>query len=277
MNGMGFTEERHGVFYERRMLAAAAWRWMYRVLAVSAAWMMLILVFATLAQAAPAGGEFQVNTTTSDSQESQSVAMDSDGDFVVTWDSSEQDGSSWGIYGQRYNAAGVAQGAEFQVNTYTTGYQFNSSVAMDSDGDFVVTWVGDGQDGSDYGIYGQRYDENVDTTAPTVSSVTPTKKTGVSRLTNITATFSEKMDEASVETAGVVTLRKGTGAPLAAAVTYDPATKKAVLNPNANLKRGAKYKAVVATGAEDLAGNGIDQNPTLTGAQPKQWSFTVKN
>ena len=64
---------------------------------------------------------------------------------------------------------------------------------------------------------------------------------------------------------------------LGAAVTYDPATKKAVLNPNANLKRGATYKAVVTPGAEDLAGNALDQNPTLSGAQPKQWSFTVRN
>ncbi|HZF57487.1 MAG TPA: hypothetical protein VEZ19_03325, partial [Rubrobacter sp.] len=122
MNGMGFTEERHGVFYERRMLAAA-WRWMYRVLAVSAAGVMLILVFATLAQAAPAGGEFQVNTYTTSNQENPSVAMDSDGDFVVTWTSNGQDGSDNGIYGQRYNAAGEAQGAEFQVNTYITSYQ----------------------------------------------------------------------------------------------------------------------------------------------------------
>jgi hypothetical protein len=79
MNGIGFTEESHGVFGERRMLAAA-WRWMYSVLAVSAALVMLILVFATLAQAAPAGGEFKVNTTTNNDQRDASVAMDASGD-----------------------------------------------------------------------------------------------------------------------------------------------------------------------------------------------------
>ena len=57
---------------------------------------------------------------------------------------------------------------------------------------------------------------------------------------------------------------------------YDPSTRKAVLNPDANLQRGARYKAVVTTGARDLAGNRLDQNPALTGNQPKQWSFTVR-
>ena len=32
----------------------------------------------------------------------------------------DQDGNDLGVYAQRYNAAGVAQGSEFQVNTYTT-------------------------------------------------------------------------------------------------------------------------------------------------------------
>ena len=57
---------------------------------------------------------------------------------------------------------------------------------------------------------------------------------------------------------------------------YDPSTNNVVLNPSANLKRGARYTAVVSTGAEDLAGNGLDQAPTLSGNQPKQWSFTVR-
>jgi len=48
-------------------------------------------------------------------------------------------------------------GAEFQVNTYTLGIQSSSSVAALSDGGFVVTWTSLTQDGSNYGIYGQRY------------------------------------------------------------------------------------------------------------------------
>lgn len=102
------------------------------------------------------GGEQHVNTRVDGIQRFSAVAMDDDGDFVVTWQSDNQDGSSYGIYGQRYNASGVKQGAEFQVNTYTRGQQKATDVAMDSDGDFVVVWQSL-QDGDGDGIYAQRY------------------------------------------------------------------------------------------------------------------------
>ena len=106
----------------------------------------------------PQGGEFRVNTFTTDNQRTTSVAMDAEGDFVVVWLSKLQDGSSYGVYSQRFNAAGVAQGSEFKVNTYTTDGQFDPTVAMDSAGDFVVAWYGSvGHDGSGYGVYAQRY------------------------------------------------------------------------------------------------------------------------
>ncbi|MEZ4887556.1 MAG: T9SS type A sorting domain-containing protein [Chitinophagales bacterium] len=108
----------------------------------------------------PNGSEFQVNTYTEDYQSIPRVAMDSDGDFVVVWHSEYQDGSEYGIYAQRYNRDGSPNGSEFQVNTYTTGYQNYPSVAMDSDGDFVIAWQSEYQDGSDYGIYAQRYNSD---------------------------------------------------------------------------------------------------------------------
>jgi hypothetical protein len=109
------------------------------------------------ASGAPQGSEFQVNTETLLRQGQPKIAMDTDGDFVVTWESEGQDGSGYGIYAQRYNNAGVVQGSEFRVNTYTTDTQYKSAVAMDADGDFVVTWQSDGQDGSSFGLYAQRY------------------------------------------------------------------------------------------------------------------------
>ncbi|MFO1432156.1 MAG: hypothetical protein U1F76_18760 [Candidatus Competibacteraceae bacterium] len=106
----------------------------------------------------PQGPEFQVNTYTIDAQLDAAVAMDATGDFVVVWESDGQDGDREGIYAQRYNAVGVPQGPEFRVNTYTTSYQRSPVVAMDATGNFVVIWESDGQDGSDSGIYAQRYD-----------------------------------------------------------------------------------------------------------------------
>ena len=103
------------------------------------------------------GSEFQINTTTASTQQAPSVTSLADGGFVVTWESSGQDGSSWGIYGQRYNAQGVAQGSEFQINTTTASTQQAPSVTSLADGGFVVTWESFGQDGDSNGVYGQRY------------------------------------------------------------------------------------------------------------------------
>jgi hypothetical protein len=106
------------------------------------------------------GTEFQVNTYTTGSQMETSIAMDYEGDFVISWDSNGQDGDNSGIFAQRYDSQGQLRGTEFRVNTYTSGTQRLSAVAMDNNGDFVVTWGSIGQDGDDYGIYAQRYDNN---------------------------------------------------------------------------------------------------------------------
>ncbi len=111
------------------------------------------------AAGAPQGGEFRVNTTTAGYQGGPAIAMSPAGSFVITWNSATQDpdGSS-GIYGQRFDAAGAPQGGEFRVNTYTLNAQQLSWVSMDAAGNFVVTWGSNGQDGSNYGVYGQRFD-----------------------------------------------------------------------------------------------------------------------
>jgi hypothetical protein len=107
----------------------------------------------------PQGSEFRVNTTVVGDQSSPSVAMDADGDFVVSWASYNQDATnSWGVYAQRFNSRGVAQGNEFKVNTTSAGDQTTPSIAMDADGDFVVSWASFGQDASGtWGVYAQRF------------------------------------------------------------------------------------------------------------------------
>ena len=112
------------------------------------------------ATGAALGPEARVNTFTTGEQYYPSVAIRASGDHVITWDSKEQDGSGWGVYGQRFEAAGAPQGTEFRVNTTTSLYQQNSSVAMDADGDFVVTWTGYATGAAGYGVYAQRYNSS---------------------------------------------------------------------------------------------------------------------
>lgn len=59
----------------------------------------------------PQGGEFQINTYTTDNQLRPVVAMAGDGRFVVAWESHWQDGEWEGVYAQRFDAQCNALGA----------------------------------------------------------------------------------------------------------------------------------------------------------------------
>jgi hypothetical protein len=55
------------------------------------------------AQGDPVLDEFPVNSTTLNSQQDSSIAMDADGDFVIAWQS-KSNGTTWDVYAQRYSA-----------------------------------------------------------------------------------------------------------------------------------------------------------------------------
>jgi len=89
------------------------------------------------------GGEFLVNTTTTNSQYQPSVAALASGGFVVTWTHLNPGvGNPAGndINAQIFTAAGVKVGGEFRVNSFTAGTQYVSHVAGLADGGFVVGW-----------------------------------------------------------------------------------------------------------------------------------------
>jgi Tol biopolymer transport system component len=130
-------------------------------------------------------------------------------------------------------------------------------------------------------------DTPADTTPPKVMSTSPAN--GASLIApgvNVTATFSEAMDARTTDgdastingtTFKLATLNAdGTTTRVTAVVRYVAATKKAILNPSSNLSSGRSYKATVTTGAQDLAGNTLDQNQNIANNQSKNWKFTVK-
>lgn len=103
-----------------------------------------------------------------------------------------------------------------------------------------------------------------DTTAPTVSSSDPADTAiGVVVNRNITATFSEAIDPATI-TASSFTLKQG-ATPVSASVTSVGSV--ATLDPASNLTASTLYTATITTGAKDLAGNALAVNKT--------WSFTT--
>jgi len=109
------------------------------------------------ASGSPLGPEFRVNSFTTGQQLFPVLASDPSGNFVILWNSDGQDGSSFGVFGQRFAASGAPLGSEFRVNTFTTSFQALPSVAFDPLGGFVTVWQGYGQDGASWGVFGQRY------------------------------------------------------------------------------------------------------------------------
>jgi hypothetical protein len=112
----------------------------------------------------PDGGQFQVNSYTTSHQKWPNIAVNAAGDFVVAWQGVGSDGtdtSSWSVHAQRFDATGAPQGGQFQVNTYTTGYQRYPEVGIDDQGAFVVVWESAGSNGTDtseFSVQGQFYD-----------------------------------------------------------------------------------------------------------------------
>ncbi|MEY4980123.1 MAG: hypothetical protein RLZZ352_2393, partial [Pseudomonadota bacterium] len=104
------------------------------------------------------GAETLVNTTTSNDQQAPSITTLADGGYVVAWHSLYQDGSGWGVYAQRFDANGTAVGNETQVNTTTNSEQYGPTITALADGGYVVAWHAYNQDGSDYGVFLQRFD-----------------------------------------------------------------------------------------------------------------------
>ncbi len=102
-----------------------------------------------------------------------------------------------------------------------------------------------------------------DTTPPTVTSTSPANgATNIAVSSNITATFSEAMNAATISTS---TFKLNNG--ITGTVSYNSATRTATFDPSTNLNYSTTYTATITTGAKDSTGNAMTSNYT--------WSFTT--
>ena len=103
--------------------------------------------------------------------------------------------------------------------------------------------------------------------APTVTARTPAiNATAVAATTTVTATFSEAVQGVSGTT---FTLKPGTGAAVGAVVTYDAASRTAILDPSADLAANTPYTATLTGGASAIKG------ATGTPLATVSWTFTT--
>lgn len=90
------------------------------------------------ASGTPVGGEFLINTVTSNNQNMPAITGLPNGGFVVAW--TNQGSSAPDVKAQVYDANGAKVGSEFLVNSTSVYDQERTSIATLSNGDFVVTW-----------------------------------------------------------------------------------------------------------------------------------------
>jgi hypothetical protein len=104
------------------------------------------------------GVNFKVNDDTGTAtQWSPSITMDGSGNFIVAWHDGRN--GNYDIYCQRYDSTGFAKGVNSQVNDDAgVADQYDPSITMDGNGNFIVVWRDDRNGNSD--IYCQRYNSS---------------------------------------------------------------------------------------------------------------------
>ena len=104
-----------------------------------------------------------------------------------------------------------------------------------------------------------------------VNSTSPVNNaTGIASTANVSATFSEDMDQSTLTTSTFTLTKRGSTSPLAATVSYDSANKRATLDPASDLETNTSYTARVtggSSGAKDQTGNPL--------VQDHSWTFTT--
>ncbi|MCA9091868.1 MAG: VCBS repeat-containing protein [Planctomycetaceae bacterium] len=113
--------------------------------------------------------DFKINTTAGQGvQLGPDMAIDSSGNFVVTWTLAVS-GTGRDIYARRFNSDGTPQIGyypngtsstnDFRVNTTNTGTQADSTIAMNAGGQFIIVWESD-HSNSSYDIFAQGYNND---------------------------------------------------------------------------------------------------------------------
>jgi hypothetical protein len=101
------------------------------------------------------GEEFNVSQADGD-QQYPKAGVDSQGNFIIAWtDFTGADGNGNGVFAKKYNADGTIAVEQFQVNTSIENSQALSSVSMNDNGEFVITW-----NDSNGNTYAQKFNAN---------------------------------------------------------------------------------------------------------------------
>ncbi len=115
---------------------------------------------------AKVGAPIQVTAQSVDRQEAPSVDAESGGGFLVAWQATVLASGDRQVRARRYDAAGAPLSGELPLNSTQAGDQAAPAIAAQPGGRFVATWASFGQDGSSWGIFGQRFGTPLEPCAP---------------------------------------------------------------------------------------------------------------
>jgi Tol biopolymer transport system component len=209
--------------------------------------------------------EFALNQTLNDNQQLPAIASDGSGNFIAVWQSHNQDGNGWGVYGRQYNASGTALGNEFLINQTTQGDQTNPAVACDAAGAFVVTWISNNE------VYARLF--NANGTAATnefvAVAVQPSGTSTPSVAMDGNGNFAVVSDE-SIDNNSAILLQRFTASGIASGslLSVNTSSSKSQFNPS--IAMNAAGNAVVAwtndqTGHTKIDARQFNSNATAVG------------
>ncbi|MBN1361157.1 MAG: hypothetical protein JW993_11210 [Sedimentisphaerales bacterium] len=101
----------------------------------------------------PVTEPYLVNTSVQGNQGRPCIAGAAGQDYLIVWDCDLLDGTACGVRAQFCTPNGAFVGDELVLTADGCGRQWYADAAMAADGRYVVVWVGDGQDGSGYGVF----------------------------------------------------------------------------------------------------------------------------
>ena len=115
-----------------------------------------------------------------------------------------------------------------------------------------------------------------DTVHPRVTSSSPAAQSEDATAPRLRVTLSEAVRPGTVAASSVRVTSAGSGARVAASVTWHADTRSLVVQPLQGLEPRTTYRVVVSPALRDHAGNALDQDPTRAGSQPASWTFTTR-
>jgi len=109
------------------------------------------------------GKVLPVNNSTTNYQINPNISKLNGGGYVVVWESNSTDGSSYGVYAQKFTSDGNKSGDNFKVNVLTTNNQSFPDVSgrnTSNSTDYAIVWSDNSDGTANYDIYMQIYQNN---------------------------------------------------------------------------------------------------------------------